>query len=267
MTQDNSHNIPCNLVVMASGHVGLKVIEFLTARQEPVGCLVLDEHDPGGYNDRIAGVYHGSGGGEILYSAAPEPDQILARFGSRPPDLGILAWWPQILKGPLLELPQRGWLNFHPSYLPYNRGKHPNFWCLVDETPCGVSLHYINPRIDAGDIVAQQRLEVTWEDTGETVYKRSLEAILALFYSHFDDIKHNRPQPVAQPRDAGSFHYAKELDKASEIHLDNHYTARQLLNIIRARTFPPYPTAYFYDNGRKYAVTVTIKETGAQEDE
>ena len=58
--------------------------------------------------------------------------------------MGILAWWPYILKGRVIKIPKKGWLNFHPAYLPFNRGKHPNFWCLVDETKCGVTLYFID---------------------------------------------------------------------------------------------------------------------------
>ena len=40
-------------------------------------------------------------------------------------DLGLLAWWPHILKAPLLGATVHGFINTHPSLLPHNRGKHP----------------------------------------------------------------------------------------------------------------------------------------------
>ena len=58
----------------------------------------------------------------------------------------------------------------------------------------------------------------------------------------------------------GSFHYAKEIDPASEIDLEKEYKAKELLNLLRARTFPPYPSCYFYYNGERYCVTVSIKK-------
>ena len=58
----------------------------------------------------------------------------------------------------------------------------------------------------------------------------------------------------------------KEIDYASFIELSREYKAKDLLNIIRARTFAPFPAAYFYYNNEKYEVRVQInKVTGKLE--
>ena len=49
-------------------------------------------------------------------------------------------------------------INLHISYLPYNKGAHPNFWSWVKNTPKGVSIHLISEKIDAGDIIFQKKL-------------------------------------------------------------------------------------------------------------
>lgn len=64
----------------------------------------------------------------------------------------------------------------------------------------------------------------------------------------------------------GTFHYRKEFDENSRIELENNYTARELLNVLRARSFRPFPAAYFYDDGKKYEVTVKIEEVKEQFD-
>ena len=43
--------------------------------------------------------------------------------------------------------------NIHLSYLPFNRGAHPNFWSFIDNTPAGVSIHKIDKGIDTGEII------------------------------------------------------------------------------------------------------------------
>ena len=60
--------------------------------------------------------------------------------------------------------------------------------------------------------------------------------------------------------------FENEIDRASEISLDRRYTARDLLNLIRARMFPPHPTAFFCDDGKRYSVQIAIKEIGPEED-
>ena len=163
------------------------------------------------------------------------------------------------MKGKILTIPQEGWLNFHPGFLPFNRGKHPNFWCLVDETKCGVTLQFIDEGIDSGDIVTRKEIPVTWEDTGKTIYEKSREAIIELFKENFNMIKDN-PKKIRQNLNEGTYHHAKEIDEICNIKLDEQYTARKIFNIMRGRMFPPFPTAFFSDNGKKYSVQIIIKE-------
>ncbi|MEM5427381.1 formyltransferase family protein [Cupriavidus oxalaticus] len=175
-------------------------------------------------------------------------------------DLLVLAWWPRILTRKLIEIPRRGVVNFHPSLLPYNRGKHYNFWTIVEETPFGVSLHLVNEGVDQGDILFQSRIEKTWEDDGGSLYRAAKQAMVTLFESHYEDLVTGNY--VARPQDlkCGSFHLARELDPASEIFLDRSYQGRELLNLLRARTFAGNPSCYFHEGGKKYEVRISIKE-------
>lgn len=256
------------MIVLASDYVGFKVLEYLVRRGERVACVVVDSQDRGGFNARIEQVYTSAVKGGIFVDAEQlKADKFLDRLSVIRPRIGILAWWPHILRGQVLSIPQLGWLNLHPSFLPFNRGKHPNFWCLADETPCGVSLHFIDTGVDTGDIVARAQLAISWEDTGETVYCKSREMILELFKKHFEDIIANRLPKVGQPRDLGSFHSGGDIEEISRIDLDASYTARRLFNIIRARMFPPHPTAYFQDGSKKYSVQILIKEIEGMSDQ
>lgn len=85
----------------------------------------------------------------------------------------ILAWWSYVLKENLIRIPRIGCLNFYPSFLPYNRGKHYNFWTIVEGNPFGVSQHSVDQGIDTGDIAYQSRIAKTWEDTGEALYHKA----------------------------------------------------------------------------------------------
>jgi methionyl-tRNA formyltransferase len=186
-----------------------------------------------------------------LYDALSE----LAPF-----DLGILAWWPKLISRTVLSLAQGGFINTHPSLLPYNRGKHFNFWALVEAAPFGVSIHFVDEGIDSGDIVAQQVISYDWEDTGETLYLKAAQSTIDLFKSTYPQIR-NGAAILREPQDLnkGSLHYAREIDLASTIELDKKYTARELINLLRARTFPGFPACSFEEDGKKYEISVIIK--------
>lgn len=173
-------------------------------------------------------------------------------------DIGILAWWPKLIRPTLLSIPTHGFINTHPSLLPYNRGKHYNFWALVEQAPFGVSLHFVGDGIDNGDIVAQDSLHYDWEDNGETLYRKAGQAMVNLFKKTYPVIRTLNIPRQKQDLSCGSFHLAAELEKASFIDIAERYRARDLLNLIRARTFSGYPACWFTDAGEAYEVRLKI---------
>ena len=81
-------------------------------------------------------------------------------------------------------------INLHIGYLPYNRGADPNLWSFLDDTPKGVTIHYLDGNIDTGDIIAQEEVPYDIEnDTLRTTYKRLSDAIEALFCRVWPEIR------------------------------------------------------------------------------
>lgn len=103
-------------------------------------------------------------------------------------------------------------INLHISYLPYNKGYHPNFWSFYENTPKGVTIHLIDEGIDTGDILIQQLITFNeTENTYEKTYNTLIECIQDLFINNCDNILNQSIIPFKQPA-GGSFHYKKDLD-------------------------------------------------------
>ena len=124
-------------------------------------------------------------------------------------------------------------------------------WSIVDGTPAGVTLHYIDDSVDTGDILAQRDVPVGSTDTGKTLYHKLELACIELFKENWYLILGGQLHRSPQSSGAGTFHHTRDVEKIDEIELDRNYTARELINILRARTFPPYAGACFLDGGRK----------------
>ena len=90
-------------------------------------------------------------------------------------------------------------INLHISYLPYNRGADPNLWSFIDNTPKGVTIHYLSPDLDAGDILAQKIVESIPDDTLRTSYDRLAKAIEDLCEQVWPKIKDGRQPSSEQP--------------------------------------------------------------------
>src|SRR5580692_1329525 len=94
-----------------------------------------------------------------------------------------------ILRPDVLDLfPQRA-VNLHISHLPWNRGADPNLWSFIENSPKGVSIHYLDAGIDTGDIIAQKLVEFGAGETLRSTYTRLQEEIAQLFAEHWSRIR------------------------------------------------------------------------------
>lgn len=240
------------LALFADGEVGLAITRFLlTHYRQDVAVVVVMEQGP------VAELAQASGLPFLIFTSE---EQLIAELPPRL-DLGLLAWWPKILKDGLLRSVRQGFINTHPSLLPWNRGKHYNFWALVEGAPFGVTLHMVDSGIDSGAIVAQLPLSYDWTDTGETLYRKAQTAMVNLLEQVWPTIRSGRIAVTPQPEGVGSFHQASELDQASRINLDQLYLGRELLNLLRARTFHPHPGCWFEVDGQRYEITIEIRKS------
>jgi methionyl-tRNA formyltransferase len=83
---------------------------------------------------------------------------------------------PQIFKKPLIELPPLGILNIHGAILPQYRGVLPSFWMLANgERQAGVSIYYVDTRIDAGELCGQRVYDIPPDQTLHGFLRRSKE--------------------------------------------------------------------------------------------
>lgn len=89
------------------------------------------------------------------------PDRVtLELLENVMPDLLLSYNYRFLIKAEILEQMGGSAINLHTSYLPYNRGAYPNIWSILDGTPKGVSIHYLDTGFDTGDVIAQRHLHL-----------------------------------------------------------------------------------------------------------
>lgn len=104
-------------------------------------------------------------------------------------------------------------VNLHMSYLPFNRGAHPNFWAFFDGTPCGVSIHLVDPGLDTGTLLFRRRVFFSHgRKTFSTTYRSLFKALERLFIESFGSIK-ERDWVAISDSSAGSYHRMDDLPK------------------------------------------------------
>ena len=111
------------------------------------------------------------------------------------PDLILLAVFGQIIPDEILKMPKLGSINIHPSLLPKYRGPSPIKTAILEgEKKTGVTIMKMASRVDAGEILMQEEIEI--DEFDNSLSLRDLLANLSLrmlleFLPHFQagDIK------------------------------------------------------------------------------
>lgn len=194
-----------------------------------------------------------------------DSDGIIDEVAELGADAGVSVMFGYLLKKPFLDLFPKGCVNLHTSFLPYNRGAHPNVWAIVDRTPAGATLHLIDSGIDTGPIIAQREVEVEPVDTGKTLYEKLEAAAFDLFMTSWPQFVAGELSPLPQPGDAGTSHRVRDLSILDEIELDRSCTARTVIDVLRARTFPPHRGSYFVHHGRRVYLKLELEYEDEEE--
>lgn len=100
-------------------------------------------------------------------------------------DLAISYTYRYILNQDIINSLNDNVVNIHNSLLPFNRGADPNLWSIVERTPRGVSLHYVDTELDKGYIIAQSIVNDTDKETLASSYDNLDRAAKQLFKDAF----------------------------------------------------------------------------------
>lgn len=104
-------------------------------------------------------------------------------------DIILSYGYRHIITSEIIDRFDRRIINLHISYLPYNRGADPNLWSYLEDTPRGVTIHFIDNGIDTGDIIAQCEVAGNDDDTLRTSYVRLKSEIEKLLKQVWPEIR------------------------------------------------------------------------------
>ncbi len=146
----------------------------------------------------------------------------------------------RILPERIINTARHGSTNLHFSPLPKSRGVSPIAWALYNgEDVYGVTLHYIDPGIDTGDIIGQVLFNIESVKSARELYDLCTTKGIELFRNSLDDVLDNRIKRVPQDHKDASCYPRGSFDFHDNI-IDFNSTTRQLYNWCRAYIFPPF---------------------------
>jgi methionyl-tRNA formyltransferase len=178
------------------------------------------------------------------------------------PDVILVDSYSMLLPPEVLAIPRRGAFNVHGALLPAYRGANPTQWALLnDERETGVTIHVMTEEFDAGDIVAQRRVPIRFDDTWLDVHARVGAATEELLAEELRGILSGAHQRHRQDPSAAR-HYRRRHPEDGEINWDDSVLA--IYNLIRALV-APNPGAFHRAGGAQVVLDRyhTVSEVAA----
>ena len=178
--------------------------------------------------------------------------------------LGFLLWWPTILDEKIINQFKTGIVNFHPSYLPFGRGKDPYFWSIVNDEPFGISCHFIDKKIDSGSLIVQKKISKNWTDTGESLREKAINELKFVIKDWVKTVIES--DYVLKKIDDLTVNYRKDMLNKTFVELDSQLTFREFLNLVRAKSNSDHIGVEFFDSNNRFHVKLQIEEGSDETD-
>lgn len=176
------------------------------------------------------------------------------------PDLMVVCGWTRLLSAELLSVPPRGVIGFHASLLPKFRGRAPVNWAILrGEAVTGNTMMMLDAGTDTGDIVDQQTVLITPEDTCATVYAKVGEAGAEMLRRQLPALLAGTPP--RRPQGSADGPPLPKRTPGMGI-TDWNRPARAVHDWIRALTWP-YPGAFTFLGERKVMLWAATPDTAA----
>jgi methionyl-tRNA formyltransferase len=123
----------------------------------------------------------------------PEWPERLARVDA---EVAVVVAFGQILPKAVLDVPARGSINVHASLLPRYRGAAPIAWAIIrGETETGITTFQMDPGMDTGDMLLQERIPIDPDETAGEVGERLAQLGAALLLRTLDQLDTIIPSP------------------------------------------------------------------------
>lgn len=181
-------------------------------------------------------------GFDIYQPEKIDEPEVISHITSLKPEFIVVVAYGKILPGKILKIPSLGCINLHPSLLPELRGPGAIPYSIIrNYTYTGVTTMYLSEKMDAGDILFQQKVRIEPQETAGTLSEKLATIGANLLYLTLRELKKGRVTPT--PQEESEATYAPPLKKEDGA-INWSSRAEEIHNLVRG--LDPWPSAYTY---------------------
>ena len=178
-------------------------------------------------------------------------DEETTTLGELRPDLLVVVSFGLIIPRWFLDLPTLGAINVHPSLLPKYRGPSPMQWAIRNgEEGTGITVIRMNERMDAGDILYQEKAPLASEEDAAALSSRLALRVSEILPPVVEEVK-VKGIGYGTPQDDREASYTPMITKEMG-RIDWNLSATEIIRQVRALVL--WPTAYTFLDGKTIKV-------------
>ena len=242
-------------VVFAYHDVGVNCLKALLNAGIQVDLVVTHQDDPN-ENVWFGSVAKLCEEKNISYitPSASELNDLIPKLQALSPDYLFSFYYRHMIPAQILACAKIAALNMHGSLLPKYRGRAPVNWAILNgESETGATLHIMEAKPDAGDIVGQVAVTIGADETATEVFGKVSQAAVKVIEAVLPSLIAGKvPRKPNELKKGSYFGGRKPAD--GQIHWNQ--TAAQVHNLVRA-VAPPYPGAFTEYAGKTMIVAKT----------
>ena len=155
----------------------------------------------------------------------------------------------QIFKNEIINSVKKKIINCHAGKLPFYRGRSILNWVLINgEKDFGITTHFINNKIDKGNIINQKIFTINKKDNFHSLLKKCYIECPKLLYKSIKEIQANKYKSIPQSKISKQFSYFPKRKNGDEI-IDKNLSALKIQNFVRGLVKPgPFARLKFKNN-------------------
>jgi len=238
------------IIFMGTPEFALPALDILYHGQYPILTVVTQPDRPAGRGQKevaspvklLAQKY----GLPVLQPVKVKDPSFLETFYSLKPDMVVVAAFGQILPKAIIDFPQLGCLNIHPSLLPQYRGAAPLNWSIIrGESKTGVTIMMMDEGMDSGDILMQEETPLGNLETFGELHDRLADLGARMLLKTIEQVSTGNINRQAQ--DESSVTFAPRLTKETG-RINWGDKTINIVNLIRGLS--PSPGAFTFMDGQ-----------------
>ena len=202
---------------------------------------------------------------KILQPEKLKSPEFIEELKSLKADLQVVVAF-RMLPEIVWNMPPMGTVNLHGSLLPQYRGAAPINWAIINgEKETGVTTFKLQQQIDTGNILLQEKIPVSENETAGTLHDKMMNVGAELLLKTIRGLENGTLKEIPQPSTSNVGHATlraapKIFTETGEINWNKN--VEEIYNLIRGLS--PYPSAFTFLNGKKLKIFSAEKENSGE---